>query len=153
MDTTRLTENEFRVLLNRVQQPDFMPSDIPLQVGNLERTRHEAMIKTGGSFDSKTMATTRSLRHSTLAKVEGQKVPADQQVLFYRMFSSPQRIYENLIPKSPHLGREFHFVNDPRDGKVIKIVFRQQNSSSSLKLETIGKVEDEYRGPNYERIF
>jgi len=153
MESTRLSENEFNVLLRRVQQTDFTTNDIPIQVGSLERTRHEAMINFAGSFDSKTVASSRALRHGTLAKAEDQKVPLDQQKLFFNMFSSPQRIFENLKPKSPRLGREFHFVNDGQDGKVIKMVFRQQNQTSALKLDTIAKVEDHYAAEQYKRIY
>jgi hypothetical protein len=153
MDTTRLSENEFNVLLNRVQQADYKRNDIPIQIGNLEKSRHEAMLDKAGVIDSKTMAAARELRHGTFTKITDQKVPADQQKFFYQMFSHPERIYENLDPKSPHLGREFHFVNDPHDGKVIKLVFRQQNKNMALRLETIGKVVDEYRGPNWTWIY
>ena len=153
MDETRLSENEFKVLLDRVQQADYTPNDVPLQVGNLENLRHKAMAKKAGVLDSKVMAAARELRHGTLAKIEKQEVPKDQQGLLYDMFSSPERIYENLKPKSPHLGREFHFVNDGHDGKVIKMIFRQQNQNMALRLETIGKVEDHYAAAQYARIY
>jgi hypothetical protein len=152
MDSVRLNENEFNILFRRTQQADYKPNEIPIQVGNLDRIRHEAMMN-AGIIDSKIMAASKELRHGTVDKVEKQKVPADQVGLFYNMFSTPEHIYENITPKSPHLGREFHFVKDTHDGKVLKMVFRQKQPSMALRLETIGKVEDEYNGAKYKKIF
>jgi hypothetical protein len=153
MDKTRLNENEFNAFFKRIEQADYTPNDIPLQVGNLDQKRHEAMIKKANVMDSKIMAASRELRHGTVGKVEKQEVPTDQLDLLYQIFSTPERIFKNLKPKSPHLGREFHFVHDPHDGKVIKLVFRQRSPNAALKLETIGKVEDHYAGEQYERIY
>jgi SPP1 gp7 family putative phage head morphogenesis protein len=153
MDKTRLNENEFNAFLKRIQQADYAPNDIPLQVGNLDQKRHEAMIKKANVMDSKIMAASRELRHGTLAKNEEQKVPSYQLGFLYQIFSTPDWIYKNIKPKSPHLGQEFHFVKDTHDGKVIKLVFRQRSPNAALKLETIGKVEDHYAGEQYERIY
>jgi hypothetical protein len=156
MEETRLTENEYEALFNRIQKPDYKPNEIPLQVGNLDKNRHDAMIKKAGVLDSKIMASSRKLRHGTLAKNEEQAVLPEHLCYLYKNFSSPERIYENTKPKSPHLGREFHFVKDTHDGKVIKIVFRQQNKNVALNLETIGRVEDEYAetaNSQYTKIF
>ena len=152
MDSIRLNENEFNILFKRTQQADYKPNEIPIPVGNLDRARHEAMMN-AGIIDSKIMAATKELRHGTIDKVDKQKVPADQIGLFYNLFSSPEHIYENLKPKSPHLGREFHFIKDTHDGKVLKMVFRQKQPNMALRLETIGKVEDEYSGAKYKKIF
>jgi SPP1 gp7 family putative phage head morphogenesis protein len=156
MDETRITESEFKILLDKVQQVKYKPNDIPLQIGNLDQQRHKAMLEKAKIMDSKIMASTRKLRHGTLAKDDDQKVKPYELRYLYQIFSSPEHIFERDEPKSPHLGREFHFVKDTHDGKVIRLVFRQQGKNTSLNLTTISKVEDEYAetaNSQYTRIF
>jgi SPP1 gp7 family putative phage head morphogenesis protein len=152
MDGTRMTGGEFKTLISRMNKKDYVPQDIIYQVGNLDQQRHEAMIKAGVD-DSKIMATDRDLYHGTGDKNAGQKIPQDLFEEVYRNLQSPERIYLNREPKRPRLGREFHFVKDTGDGKAIKIVLRQRIPATALRIVTMGRVEDQYTGGQFEKIW
>lgn len=155
MDGSRLTQGEFDALLNRMSKQDYTPNNhkhINYQVGNLDRQRHEAMMKSGVD-DSKIMATDERLYHGTGSKVSDQKIPADQFESVYKTLQTPERIFENTKPKSKRFGREFHFVKDTKDGKVIKIVLRQTAPGTALQITTMGWVSDQYEGDQFEKIW
>jgi SPP1 gp7 family putative phage head morphogenesis protein len=152
LDGTRMTSGEFDTLARRMNRKDYTPQGINYQVGNLDRPRHEAMMKAGVD-DSKIMATDRELYHSTADKNAAQKVPGDQLKSVYQTLQVPERIFENTAPKSERFGREFHFVKDTRDGKVIKVVLRRKSPGTALQLTTMGYVEDQYGNPDFKKIW
>jgi hypothetical protein len=130
-----------------------VPLGINCQVGNLDQPRHEAMMRAGVQ-DSKVMATDRALYHGTGDKVLRQKIPADMFDKVYPLMQTPERIYENTEPKYKQFGREFHFVQDTQDGKVLKVVLRQQNKNTALEVTTMGWVENDYDDTNrYKKIW
>jgi hypothetical protein len=151
MDGTRMTGGEFDTLIRRMNQKDYTPQNITYQVGNLDRGRHEAMMKAGVD-DSKIMAMDRDLYHGTADKNASQKIPPDQLKNVYQILQTPERIYENAEPRSKRFGREFHFVKDTQDGKVIKVVARHINGTA-LRLITIGWVEDQYTQGGFKKIW
>jgi hypothetical protein len=152
MDGTKMTSGEFNTLLRRMDQEDYSQQDIMYQVGNLDRRRHEAMTDIGIN-DSKIMATDRDLFHGTVAKNVRQKIPADQLGGIYQMLQTPERIFEETVVQRRNQGRMFHFVKSIRDGKVIKIVLRQRIPGTSLRIVTMGWVEDEYGKSAFKRIW
>jgi SPP1 gp7 family putative phage head morphogenesis protein len=153
MDGTRMSGGEFDTLIKRMNRKDYTPQGINYQVGNLDRRRHDAMMKAGVD-DSKIMATDRELYHSTADKNIVQKVPGDQLKSVYQTLQAPERIFENAEPKSRRFGREFHFVKDTKDGKVIKVVLRQSTPATALRIITMGWVEDQYgNSPAFKKIW
>jgi hypothetical protein len=152
MDNTRLTQGEFSTLLDRMNEKDYVPQQINYQVGNLESERYQAMRKAGVE-DSKIMSTDDALYHGTGDKTESQKILKEQFEDLYQTLQSPEKIYENNTPKHPVHGREFHFVKDTGDGKVIKAVLRQKTETTALQLTTLGWVNDSYDGGQYEKIW
>ena len=152
MDGTRLSSGEFDTLIRRMNRKDYTPQGINYQVGNLERRRHEAMIKRGVG-DSKIMALDSDLYHGTADKTSSQRIPANLLGRVYRLMQTPQRIYEHLSPQHKQHGREFHFVESAGGGKVIKVVLRQKLPTTSLQLVTMGWVSDQYTGAEYEKIW
>ena len=154
MDNTRLTAGEFDTLITRINQKDFKPMGINYQVGNLDRQRHEAMIK-AGIVDSKIMATDGELFHGTVMKdrTVDQKVPADQLGEIYRTLQMPEKIFEEVTGKRSRQGKIFHFVKDTHDGTVLKILLEQRNPSMALRIVTFGKVEDHYGEARYKKIW
>jgi hypothetical protein len=66
---------------------------------------------------------------------------------------TPQQIYENIAPKNERHGREFHFVQDTHDGKMLKVIIRQQQPSTALRVITMGWMEDRYDKPEYTKIW
>ncbi len=151
MDDTRMTMGEFKVLLDRMHQKDYTPQNILYQVGNLDADRFAAMEKVGVS-DSKIMATDRDLYHGIADKTERQKIPTDLFEDLYQQFQKPEQIYENSRPDHPRHGREFHFVKE-KDGKKLKVVLRQQTPQTSLRVITLGYVDDSYVDPKYKKIW
>jgi len=152
MDNTKLASGEFDVLIRRMNQKDYTPKEINYQVGNLDRQRHEAMIKAGVD-DSKIMASDKELYHGTADKNATQKIPNDLLGKIYQLMQTPEQILENKKPKHKRLGREFHFVKSTGDGKAIKIVLRQKMPATSLQIITMGWVADQYEGGQYEKIW
>jgi hypothetical protein len=153
MDGTRMSGGEFDTLLKRMNKKDYTPQGINYQVGNLDRQRHDAMMKAGVD-DSKIMATDRDLYHGTADKNATQKVPGDQLKSVYQTLQAPERIFENTAPKSRRFGREFHFVKDTKDGKVIKVVLRQSTPATALRIITMGWIEDQYgNNPAFKKIW
>jgi hypothetical protein len=151
MDDTRLAMGEFKILLDRMNKKDYSPQGINYQVGNLDRQRHEAMMKKKVD-DSKIMALDRDLYHGTADKNTEQKIPAALFETLYRNLQTPERILENTKPKYKRLGREFHFVKSTGDGKAIRIVLRQKLPATALRIVTMGWVADQYEGGQYEEI-
>jgi hypothetical protein len=152
MDGTRMSDGEFDTLLRRMNQKDYTPQGINYQVGNLDRQRHEAMMKAGVE-DSKIMATDRDLYHGTGDKNAAQKIPDDQLKSVYQTLQTPERIFEETRPAHPKQGRVFHFVKDTKDGRVIKVVLRQSTPSTALRIITTGWVEDHYNDSDFKKIW
>jgi hypothetical protein len=152
MDGTRLTTGEFKIFLDRMNKKDYTPQGINYQVGNLDRQRYEAMMKNKVD-DSKIMALDRDLYHGTADKNAGQKIPANLLGKVYELMQTPERIYENTAPRSKRSGREFHFVQDTHDGKVLKVVLRQQMPNTALRVITMGWMEDGYGNPAFKKIW
>jgi hypothetical protein len=152
MDGTRMTAGEFKTLTGRMNKKDYVPQDILYQVGNLDRQRHEAMIRAGVD-DSKIMTTDRDLYHSTGDKNAIQKIPEDHLKSVYQVLQTPERIFEETNLDHPKQGRVFHFVEDTKDGKVLKIVLRQRMSATALRIVTMGWVEDHYNDAKYKKIW
>ena len=151
MDQTRLTQGEFKTLLDRMNEKDYVPQGILYQVGNLDTDRFAAMEKVGVG-DSRVMALDADLYHGTADKVSDQKIPKDRFEELYETLQSPERIYENTEPKYPRLGKEFHFVKDTKDGKSITVVLRRM-PGAALKIRTMGWIEDQHSGGAYEKIW
>jgi hypothetical protein len=151
MDGIKMTSGEFDALSARINQKDFTPMGINYQVGNLDRQRHEAMMK-AGVVDSKIMVSDSVLYHGIANKNTDQKVPSDQFKFVYQTIQTPEKIFEDGH-KHPRQGRIFHFIKDTHDGKVIKIVLEQKSPSTALRIVTIGKVEDHYGEVNYKKIW
>jgi hypothetical protein len=129
--------------------------NINYQVGNLDRQRHESMMK-AGVVDSKIMATDRALYHGTANKsrrTSDQNVPTGELKHIYQILQTPEKIFEETSGKRPQQGRIFHFVKDTHDGKVIKVLVEQKTPNTALQIVTIGKVEDHYGEAMYKRIW
>jgi formylmethanofuran dehydrogenase subunit E len=128
--------------------------EINYQVGNLEKSRFEALRKSGVT-DSKIMATDTRLWHGTSEKAERQKI---DEVFFkdiYTLFQEPENIYEEK--KKDKAYRTFHFLKDTKDGKKLKAVFytkRLKDSLTALQLTTMGHGNYEYTDKGkYEKIW
>ena len=152
MDGTRLEPGEFDTLIRRMSDKDYTPQGINYQVGNLDRQRHEAMISNRVD-DSKIMAGDKELYHGTADKNASQKIPANLLGKVYQLMQTPERIYENTEPRSKRSGREFHFVQDTHDGKMLKVVLRQHRPSAALRVITMGWMEDGYGNPAFKKIW
>gem|GEM_PF-885295 len=149
MDNIRMTNGEFDTLITRINQKDYTPMGINYQVGNLDRQRHEAMMR-NEIVDSKIMATDSALYHGIANKNIGQKVPADQIKMIYQILQTPEKIFEEVGVKRRRL---FHFVKDTHDGKVLKILLEQKVPSAALRIVSVGKVEDQYGKAIYKKIW
>jgi hypothetical protein len=152
MDGTRLASGEFDTLIRRMNQKDYTPQGINYQVGNLDRKRHEAMINHKVD-DSKIMAVDKELYHGTADKNANQNIPANLFSRIYQLMQTPERIYENTAPRSKRFGREFHFVQNTNDGKVLKVVLRQQQPATALRVITMGWMEDDYGNQAFKKIW
>ncbi len=152
MDQTRLTQGEFTTLVDRMNEKDYVPQGILYQVGNLESSRADALMKEGVP-DSKVMADDKALYHGTADKNERQRLSKEQFEDVYRMFQEPERIFENQTPDHPVNGREFHFVKDNGDGRNVYSVFRLKSKATALRLVTLGVIEDSYAGERWKKIW
>jgi SPP1 gp7 family putative phage head morphogenesis protein len=153
MDGARMTGGEFDTLVSRINRKDYTPMGINYQVGNLDRQRHEAMMKAGVG-DSKIMASDSALYHGVAMKKRNeQTIPSDQLKDIYPTLQTPEKIFEEVDQKRPHQGRIFHFIKDTHDGKVIKVVLEQRTPCTALRVVTMGKVEDEYGQWIYKKIW
>jgi hypothetical protein len=152
MDRTRLTQAEFNVLVKRMGKKDYTPQNILYQVGNLDGPRFEAMRKAGVD-DSKIMSRDDDLYHGTADKNAAQKIPERLFDELYGTLQTPEAIYENTNPDYPSAGREFHFVKDTKDGKVLRVVLKQLQKTFSLRIKTMGWVSGQNQGEQFERIW
>ena len=152
MDGTRLASGEFDVLTRRMNEKDYTPQGIMYQVGNLDRQRHEALIKNNVD-DSKIMAADSDLYHGIADKNARQKIPQDQFKTLYQTLQTPEKIFEETNLDHPRQGRVFHFVHDTHDGKVLKVVLKQQLPTTALRIVTMGWVEDHYGDARYKKIW
>jgi hypothetical protein len=152
MDNTRMTAGEFNVLLRRMDKKEYYPLGILYQVGNIEASRHEAMMK-AGITDSKIMAADTDLHHGTAVKTEGQRIPEGLFPDLYKTLQEPERIYEESGITRKNQGRVIHFVLKTGDGKALKIVLLQRLKTLALKIKTMGWVEDEYGQQKYKKIW
>ncbi|MCL2128257.1 MAG: phage head morphogenesis protein, partial [Treponema sp.] len=152
MDGTRLTSGEFDAIVRRMNEKDYTPQGINYQIGNLDRQRHEAMIK-NKIDDSKIMAADSDLYHGIADKNARQKIPQDQFKKLYQMLQTPEKIFEETNLDHPRQGRVFHFVHDTHDGKVLKVVLKQQLPTTALRIVTMAWVEDHYGDARYKKIW
>jgi len=152
MDNTKMTPGEFDVLIRRMDKKEYFPLGILYQVGNLEASKHEAMIR-AGVIDSKIMAQDTDLHHGTAVKVNTQRIPDRLFGDLYQTIQKPDRIYEEeLDPQHKKQGRVFHFVKSTNDGKVLKIVLGQRQKTLALKIKTLAWVEDHYNDKIFTEI-
>jgi len=152
MDNTKMTSGEFDVLIHRMDKKEYKPLGILYQIGNIEASRHEAMIK-AGVVDSKIMAQDTDLHHGTAVKVNTQRIPNELLGDLYMTIQKPERIYEEAELQHKKQGRVFHFVKSTGDGKVLKIVLSQRQKTMALKIKTLAWVEDEYGQQKYKKIW
>jgi len=152
MDNTRMTEGEFDTLIRRMDKKEYYPLGILYQVGNLETSRHEAMMN-AGVFDSKIMAQDTDLHHGTAVKINTQRIPNEFLGDLYPTIQKPERIYEETELQHKRQGRVFHFLKNTGDGKVLKIVLNQRQETLALKIKTLAWVEDEYGQQKYKKIW
>jgi len=153
MENTKMTSGEFDVLIHRMDKKEYFPLGILYQVGNLEESRHEAMMN-AGVIDSKIMAEDTDLHHGTAVKINKQRIPNELLGDLYSTIQKPERIYEEEPePKHKKQGRAFHFVKSTGDGKVLKIVLIQQQKTLALKIKTLAWMEDMYGQQKYKKIW
>jgi hypothetical protein len=152
MDNTRLTQAEFNALVKRMDKKDYTPQNILYQVGNLDGARFEVM-RIAGVADSKIMSRDDDLHHGTADKNAAQKIPERLFNALYETLQTPEAIYENTSPDYPNAGREFHFVKDTKDGKVLKVVLKQLQKAFSLRIKTMGWVINQNPGELFVRIW
>jgi hypothetical protein len=154
MNGTRMSEGEFKTLLERTNEVDFHWIGIQYQVGNLEEKRYEA-LREAGVQDCKIMATDERLWHGTSDKNEGQKIEPEYFNELYKTINEPQYIYEEDVSALKKPYRVFHFVRDTNDHKKIKIILYTKplkNSQMALQIRTMGKSTYEYNGKKYKSI-
>jgi hypothetical protein len=152
MDNTRMTSGEFDVLIRRMDKKEYYPLGILYQVGNIETTRHEAMMN-AGVIDSKIMAQDTDLHHGTAVKINTQRIPNNLLSDLYPTIQKPERIYEETDLQHKKQGRVFHFVKSTGDGKVLKIVLSQRQKTLALKIKTLAWMEDVYGQQKYKKIW
>ncbi|MBN2536390.1 MAG: hypothetical protein JXB88_26135 [Spirochaetales bacterium] len=139
MNMTRMTEGEFVTLLKNTGD-DEIAKYILYQTGNLDQESFQALQK-AGIQDSKIMATVESLYNGN--------IPGELFSLLYRTLQTPGKIYENTEPSSPG-SREFSFIYDAKDGRMIEIVLVCKKNTA-LRVVGVG-VTDRYPGGNYKEI-
>ena len=152
MDQCKVSNAEFQVFIRRFKERDYNPQGILFEVGCVDTERYTALMKEGIQ-GPQVMATDTSLRHSTGDKNPGHVIPERLFPAWYETFQKPERIYENVHPRYPRLGKEYHFVTSTGDGKVLKAVLRQTASTTALNLITAGWVEDQYDGTQFRQIW
>jgi uncharacterized protein with gpF-like domain len=155
MNNTRLSEGGFKTLIKRTNESDYKPLNINYQVGTLEAERYEAMRKEGVQ-DCKVMATDHDLWHGTGYKNAKQKIPEKLFGELYTAFQEPEHIYREKIPLKSTQEQIFHLVKDTGDGRKIKIIVHVRtlgNGQTSMQVRTMGHIEHDYAGGNYEKIW
>jgi hypothetical protein len=155
MNDTRLTRGEFKALIRRTNEKEYLKMGINYQVGNVDGKRFEVLQK-NNVFDSKIMSTDERLWHGTGDKNGNQKIPERLFDALYEMLQTPEAIYEEEISSRKKKYRIFHFVKDTKDGKKIKVVLYQRNlkdSVTALQLRTMGYSTYEYVDGKYKRIW
>jgi hypothetical protein len=151
MDGTRMTEGEFKTALKRMNERDYTPINVLYQAGNLDEGRFNAMARAGVS-DSKIMTLDAGLYHGTADKNAKQKIPERLFDALYQTLQTPERIYENTKPDFPNLGREYHFVKDTKDGKILNVVLRSL-TGMALRIITMGHIDDHHGKGIYKKIW
>jgi hypothetical protein len=151
MDETRLSQGQFKMLVDRMGKGEYEYRDILYQVGNLDVARHEAMMK-AGLGDSKVMASDRRIQHGTIDKNNAQRVPETLYGDLYQMLQMPEGIYEERSPERPRNGRAFHFVKDTKDGKTLMAILRCLGGTA-LRVVTMGWATYEYPEGMYKKIW
>jgi SPP1 gp7 family putative phage head morphogenesis protein len=155
VNNTRLSKGEFNTLIKRTNEADYKPLNVNYEVGNLEGGRFEAMRK-AGIRDSKIMATDHDLWHGTGDKNAKQKIPEKLFNELYATFQEPEHIYREKIPLKSTQERIFHLIKDTGDGKKIKIIVHVKtlgNGQTAMQVRTVGHIEHDYTGSNYEKIW
>ena len=152
MDNTRLTKGEFNVLAKRINKKDYVPQNILYQVGNLEAERFEIM-QDAGVMDCKIIASDKDLYHGIADKNAKQRIPETLFEDLYDSFQKPDAIYENTEPDIKDAGREFHFIKNMEDGKILKTVLKQLGKDFSLRIKTTGYIVYDYNDPVYKKIW
>ncbi|MDR0761156.1 MAG: hypothetical protein LBF74_13780 [Treponema sp.] len=155
MDNTRLTQGEFKTLVRRTNEKDYLKMGINYQVGNLEEKRFDA-LKKHNVFDSKIMSTDERLWHGTGDKNNEQKIPERLFDDVYETLQTPESIYEEDVSALKNNYRVFHFIKDTKDGKKIKVVLYQRNlknSATALQLRSMGYSTYEYVDGKHKKIW
>jgi hypothetical protein len=152
---TRLTRGEFKALIRRTNEEDYLKMGVNYQVGNVDAKRFEALQK-NKVFDSKIMGADERLWHGTGDKNGKQKIPERLFDELYETLQTPEAIYEEDVSSLKKNYRVFHFVKDTKDGKKIKVVLYQRklkNNATALQLQTMGYSTYEYVDGKYKKIW
>ena len=152
MEGTKLTKGEFNVLAKRINKKDYVPQNILYQVGNLDAERFEVM-QDAGVTDCKIIASDKDLYHGIADKNAKQRIPETLFEDLYDSFQKPDAIYENTEPDIKDAGREFHFIKNMEDGKILKTVLKQLGKDFSLRIKTTGYIVYDYNDPVYKKIW
>ena len=152
MDNTRLTKGEFNILAKRINRKDYAPQNILYQVGNLDAERFEVMQEAGVT-DCKIMTSDKALCHGIGDKNAKQRIPETLFEALYDSLSYPDLIYENMEPDYKKDGREFHFVKNMQDGKILKTVLKQFSKEFALQIKTTGYLHYNYKDTRYKKIW
>ena len=153
MNNTRLSKGEFKTLIKRTNEADYKRNNIIYQAGNLEAKRYAAMRK-AGILDSKVMAADGTLWHGTGDKNAKQKIAENLFEDLYKAINEPDNIYEEGVKNKVY--RVFHFVQDTKDGKKIKVLVRTHRldqSQTALKITTMGHSTYDYNDKKYKKIW
>jgi hypothetical protein len=148
MDTTRLTEGEFKILLRRTAESDYKPLNILYTVGNLDAKRFKKMQEKG-VMDSKIMATDYDLWHGTGDKDSAHPITETHFDDLYILFQEPQSIYSD--DKEHTL---FHFIKETSDGKKIKVImYRLKLKDGTTALKVLSMEHVTYDPQKYKQIW
>jgi uncharacterized protein with gpF-like domain len=152
---TRLTRGEFKALVRRTNEEDYLKMGVNYQIGNVDAKRFEALQK-NKVFDSKIMGSDERLWHGAGDKNGKQKIPERLFDELYDTLQTPEAIYEEDVSSLKKNYRVFHFVKDTGDGKKIKVVLYLRNlkdSATALQLQTMGYSTYEYVDRKYKKIW
>ena len=104
-------------------------------------------------MDCKIIASDKDLYHGIGDKNAKQRIPETLFEDLYDSFQKPDAIYENTEPDIKDAGREFHFIKNMEDGKILKTVLKQLGKDFSLRIKTTGYIVYDYNDPVYKKIW
>jgi hypothetical protein len=179
MNDTVINKNEWMVIAERANEPDYKPTHAMLQVGNLSDADYAAVRNKVGVFDSKIMATDYDLWHSMghkqkrILEAKAAQKPQDEiQRLInqtvdirdfesvYKTYSAPEQIFLQRIKnvKKNEINVFLHFTKNMGNGKTLRVIFRARDTQrtklfTAIQLLTMEMVESiEYMGGRYETV-